>query len=143
MYLIFFLLPLSLGGWCPWMYCSHVGLLYKPSFGSSHLHRQVPPRLRRSERPLAGKGRTMGKKWPVILPTKVPCHLKGSFTRCKSATWDQRLYFPSKVRHAEDCFVLKNPTALAGFEPVSSGTRGQHATPRPPKPLVLDLEIGQ
>jgi len=27
----------------------------------------------------------------------------------------------------------KNPTASAGFEPPNLGTKGQHATPRPPK----------
>jgi hypothetical protein len=32
-------------------------------------------------------------------------------------------------------FALKNPTALAGFEPANLGTKGQHATPRPPKLL--------
>ena len=36
-------------------------------------------------------------------------------------------------------FALKNPTASAGFEPVNLGTKGQHATPRPPKPLVLEI----
>ena len=30
-------------------------------------------------------------------------------------------------------FALKNPTASAGFEPANLGTKGQHATPRPPK----------
>ena len=30
---------------------------------------------------------------------------------------------------------LKNPTASAGFKPANLGTKGQHATPRPPKPL--------
>ena len=38
-------------------------------------------------------------------------------------------------RHAEDFFALKNPTASAGFEPANLGTKGQHATPRPPKPI--------
>ena len=33
-------------------------------------------------------------------------------------------------------FALKNPTASAGFEPANSGTKGQHATSRPPKPLI-------
>ena len=33
-------------------------------------------------------------------------------------------------------FALKNPTASAGFEPANLGTKGQHATPRPPKPLM-------
>ena len=32
-------------------------------------------------------------------------------------------------------FRPKNPTASAGFEPANLGTKGQHATPRPPKPL--------
>ena len=34
---------------------------------------------------------------------------------------------------AEDFFALKNATASAGFEPAKLGTKGQHATSRPPK----------
>ena len=30
----------------------------------------------------------------------------------------------------------KNPTASAGFEPENLGTKGQHASPRPPKPFI-------
>jgi len=53
-------------------------------------------------------------------------------------TWDRRLYFPSEGRRAEDYFfALKNPTASAGFEPANLGTKGQHATPRPPKPIIF------
>jgi hypothetical protein len=44
-------------------------------------------------------------------------------------------YFPSEGRRAEDFIALKNPTASAGFEPANSGTKGQHAIFRPPKPL--------
>jgi hypothetical protein len=33
-------------------------------------------------------------------------------------------------------FRPKNPTASAGFEPANLGTKGQHATSRPPKPLL-------
>ena len=33
-------------------------------------------------------------------------------------------------------FRPKNPTASAGFEPANFGTKGQHATPRPPKPRI-------
>ena len=33
-------------------------------------------------------------------------------------------------------FALKNPMASAGFEPANLGTKGQHATSRPPKPLT-------
>ena len=35
-------------------------------------------------------------------------------------------------------FRPKNPTAWAGFEPANLGTKGQHATPRPPKPLDIN-----
>ena len=34
-------------------------------------------------------------------------------------------------------FRPKNPTTSAGFEPANLGTKGQHATPRPPKPLLF------
>jgi len=34
-------------------------------------------------------------------------------------------------------FRPKNPTASAGFEPANLGTKGQHATPRPPKPVTF------
>jgi hypothetical protein len=50
---------------------------------------------------------------------------------------DPQLYFPSKGRRAEDFFALKNPTASARFEPTNLGSKGQHATSRPPKPLYL------
>ena len=36
-------------------------------------------------------------------------------------------------------FHPKNPTASAGFEPANLGTKGQHAAPRPPKPLVYEI----
>ena len=32
-------------------------------------------------------------------------------------------------------FTLKNPTASAGLEPANFGTKGQHGTSKPPKPL--------
>ena len=52
-------------------------------------------------------------------------------------TWDRRLYFPSEGRRVEDFFALKNQMASAGFEPANLGTKGQHATPRPPKPYCI------
>jgi hypothetical protein len=33
-------------------------------------------------------------------------------------------------------FALKNPTASAEFEPANLGSKGQHATSRPPMPLL-------
>jgi len=34
-------------------------------------------------------------------------------------------------------FRPKNQTASAGFQPANLGTKGQHATPRPPKPVNI------
>ena len=81
----------------------------------------------------------MGEKWSVILTESCDFHAYtfGSFTCRKYATWDKRLYFPSEGRRAEDFFALKDPTASAGFEPANLGTKGQHATTRPPKPLLV------
>ena len=50
----------------------------------------------------------------------------------KSTTWDKRLYFPSEGRRAEDFF---RPEKSDG-EPANLGTKGHHATSRPPKPLI-------
>ena len=36
-------------------------------------------------------------------------------------------------------FRPKNPTAWAGIEPANLGTKGQHATPRPPKPNLIHI----
>ena len=56
------------------------------------------------------------------------------------------LLHAANLRHGTDGFTYspkegvlrifrpKNPTASAGFEPANLGTKGQHATPRPPKP---------
>jgi len=38
-------------------------------------------------------------------------------------------------------FRLKNPTASARFEPANLGIKGQHASPRPPKPYSIELII--
>ena len=84
-------------------------------------------------------GTTCARNGRLILPenARLPRNIQGSFTSRKSTTWDKRLYFPSEGRRAEDFFVLKNPTASAGFEPTNLGTKGQHATSRPPKPSTL------
>ena len=59
---------------------------------------------------------------------KLRLPLSGSFTFRKSTTWGKWLYFPSEGRRAEEFFVLKNPTASAGFEPANLGTKGQHVS---------------
>jgi hypothetical protein len=44
--------------------------------------------------------------------------------------------FPSEGRRAEDFLALKNPKASAGFEPANFGSKGQHATSRPPNDVL-------
>ena len=34
---------------------------------------------------------------------------------------------------------LRRKAASAGFEPTNLGTKGQHATPRPPKPIEINI----
>ena len=42
---------------------------------------------------------------------------------------------PLRRKACRGFFRPKNPTASAGFEPANLCTEGQHATPRPPKPM--------
>jgi len=108
------------------MYCSHVAYCTTLSCSNSH-HQSSPQEI------LVAKGGTMwarNARW--ILP-EMP---DWSFTCRKSTTWNRRLYFPSEGRRAEDFFALEYPTVSAGFEPANLGTKGQHATSRPPKPLI-------
>ena len=43
---------------------------------------------------------------------------------------------PFRRRACREFFRPKNLTVSAGFEPANLVTKGQHATPRPPKPLT-------
>ena len=102
-------------------------------FSRSYLHRQVS----QPETLVVKGGTTWARNGRWILPENVrlPRNIQGSFKCRKSTTWDKRLYFPSEGRRSEDFFALKSPTASAGFEHTNLGTKGQHATSRPPKPL--------
>ena len=44
---------------------------------------------------------------------------------------------PLRRKACRGFFRPKNPTASEGFEPANLGTKGQHATPRPPKPIIM------
>ena len=75
--------------------------------------------------------------------------LSGNFTEMTTSTSfrdilhdaDLRHGTPSERRRAEDFFALENPAASAGFEPANLGTKGQHATPRPPKPILMNYPV--
>ena len=98
-----------------------------PTFTTSRLPRD----------PSSQRWNYVGEKWTINFAwnARLPRNIQESFTCRKFTTWDRRLYFHSEGRRAEDFFALKNPTASDWFEPANLGTKGQHATSRPPKPL--------
>ena len=114
------------------MHCSRRLTVQTLVFTRSYLYRQVSP-----PETLAVKGGTTWAKMADEFCLKMPRNIQGSFTCRKSRTRDKRLYFPSEGRRAEDFFALKNPTASAASEPANLGTKGQHATSRPSRPLSV------
>ena len=118
------------------MHCSRRLIVQTLVFSRSYLHRQVSP----PETLVVKGGTTWARKGRWILPenARLPHNIQESFTCRKSTTW---LYFPSEGRRSEDFFALKSPTSSAGFEPANLGTKGQHATSRPPKPLSSSLYL--
>ena len=101
----------------PQMYCGLVGVLYSPfpptcldvpTFTARYTH--VPNNARD---PSSEWWNCVGENWLIILPEiATSMSIQGSFTCHKSATWDPRLYLPSKRRRAEDFFILKNPDGI-------------------------------
>jgi hypothetical protein len=57
--------------------------------------------------------------------------VSGSFTCRKSTTWDIRLYFPSKGRHADDFFVQKIRRLQPGLNPRTWVPEASMLTTRP------------
>ena len=117
----------------PRMHCIRRLIVQTLVFSRSYLHRQVTP----PQTLVVKGGTTWAENGRWILPenARLPRNIQGSFTCRKSTIWDRRLFFPSEGRRTEDFFALKNPTASIGFEPANLGTKGQHATSKPPKPL--------
>jgi len=93
----------------------HCPPLDVPTFSARCLH------VQRRERPLAG-GTLRGRE---ISSSANLRHGTDGFTS------------PPKEDVLRIFFALKNPTASAGVEPANFGTKGQHATSRPPKPMIM------
>ena len=75
---------------------------------------------------------------PVILPKfRLPRKFMDLLHAANLRHGTDSFTFPSEGRRAEDFFRPKNPKASAGFEPANLGTKGQHATHRPPKPMYF------
>ena len=119
------------------MPCSRRLIVQTLVFSRSYLHRQ----LSSPETLVVKGGTTWARNGRWILPenARLPRNIQGSFTCRKFSTWDKRFYFPSEGRHAEDISPWK--IRRLRLEPANLGTKGQHATSRPPKPLCTELCI--
>jgi hypothetical protein len=110
-----------------------LGLLYTLFSTSSHCRRQISPRPTRRER---FKQREVELQWARKSCREFCLNADFHVTfRDLLHAANLLLYFPSEGRCAVDFFALKNPTALAGFQPAHLCTRSQNASPRTPKPL--------
>ena len=137
----------------PRMYCSHVA--YCTTLRCSNSHHQSSPQeilavrggainlildvptfttSRLPRDPSSQKWNYVDEKWPMNFAwnARLPRSIQKSFTCCRHGT--DGFTSPPK-----DFFALKNPTASAEFEPANLGTKCQHATSRPPKPLTIQL----
>ena len=83
----------------------------------------------------------MGEKMPMNFAWKVrlPRNIQGFLHAVNLRRGTDGFTSPTKEGVLRIFFVLKNPTASVGFEPANLGTKGQHATSQPPKPLKLHL----
>ena len=143
------------------MYCSHIGLLYYPQTFQispivSFLRSQGPDVEMfmnllilecsnfRHQSSLRYPSSQRAKNGRRVLPEKSDFHLTFSNLLHALNLRHERDGFtsPPKERVLRIFFALKNPTVSVGFEPANVGTKGQHATSRPPKPLMYDLIEG-
>ena len=85
----------------------------------------------------------MGEKWPMNFGLKMPdFHItfKDLLHAVNLRHGTDGFTSPLKEGVLANFFALKNPTASVGFEPANLGTKGQHGTSRPQKPLVTCLQ---
>ena len=96
----------------------------------SYLHRQVSP-----SETIVVKGREMADEFCLKMPDfHVTFRDVLHAVNLRLGTND--FNFLPKEGVLRIYFALKNPTTSAGFEPANLGTKGQHATSGPPKPLT-------
>ena len=75
---------------------------------------------------------------PVILPK---FRLPRKFRDLLHAANLPTALLPLRRKACWGFFRPKNPTASAGFEPTNLSTKGQHSTPRPPKPFNAYINV--
>ena len=115
----------------PKTYCSDPGL-------QSFL--LAPPGVSTRD-PSSERRNYLGEKSPVISTESCDFHAYtfGFFYMPQICDMGQTALLLPKEGVQRIFFALKNPTASAGFEPANLGTKGQHATSRPPKSLICSV----
>jgi hypothetical protein len=109
----------------------HIVLL--PERDPSFISRGAAHTKRREGFLLAKEG-TISGIWLAIRNSR---KLLSSFTCRKAGTWDRFFYYPSGRKHAEDVYVLKNPTASAYLNPRPWMPEASMLTTRPPNFCVF------
>jgi hypothetical protein len=101
-----------------------------PTFSARCLH------VQRRERHLVAEGGTLrGRETFRQIPSRIrlPHNSRDLLNAANLQHWTDGFTSPPKEGVLRIFFALKNPTSSAGFEPTNLGTKGQHATSRPPK----------
>jgi hypothetical protein len=103
-----------------------------PTFSGRCLH------VQRRERPLATEGGTRGREMfrQISSRIRLPYNSKDLLHAANLRHGIDGFTSPPKEGVLRIFFALKNPTASVGFEPANLSTKSQHATSRPPKPMV-------
>jgi hypothetical protein len=102
-----------------------------PTFSARYLH------IQQRQRHLAAEGGTLrGREMFRQIPSRIrlPRNCRDLLHAANLRHGTDGFTSPPKEGVLRIFFALKNPTALAGFEPANLGTKGQHATSRPLKP---------
>ena len=95
--------------------------------------------VQRRERPLAAEGGTLrGREMfrQISSRIRLPRNSRDLLHAANLRHGTDGFISPPKEGVLRIFFALKNPTASAGFEPANLGIKGQHATSRPPKPIL-------
>ena len=103
-----------------------------PTFSARCLH------VQRRERPLAAEvGTIRGREMFQQIQSRIrlPRNSRDLLHAANLRHGTDGFTSPPKDGVLRIFFALKNPTSSAGFEPANLGSKGQHATSRPPKPM--------
>ena len=85
----------------------------------------------------AAKGGIVGEKFVREFCLNSDFHLNlGIFYMPQIYDMGPTILLSLRRKACRGFFRPKNPTASAGFKPANLDTKGQHATPRPPKPML-------